>query len=293
MTVMRLLSPRELADALGVSESSLKRWVDSGKIAASRTDGGHRRIALPEAVRFIRETGAPLARPEILDLPEVAAAEQPAGSGDNPLLGHLERGDATRVRGWILARYFAGASVAEIADGPVRAAMHALGELWHHDARGVFVEHRATEVCLQALEHLRATLDESPGAPIALGGAPEDDPYRVPTVLAGLVLVEAGFRAIDLGPDTPVSAFAHAVAEHRPRLIWLSATARVAPARVHAIGRWIAGLPRGTTVLVGGRCGQAIAATQPAARYLDTMVELSAAARALVARGERVAAPAR
>ena len=30
---MRLLSTRELADALGVSESSLKRWVDAGRIA--------------------------------------------------------------------------------------------------------------------------------------------------------------------------------------------------------------------------------------------------------------------
>jgi len=64
MDYVRLLSPRELADALGVSESSLKRWVDAGKITAARTEGGHRRIALQEAVRFIRETGAPLARPE-------------------------------------------------------------------------------------------------------------------------------------------------------------------------------------------------------------------------------------
>jgi lysyl-tRNA synthetase class 2 len=32
---MRLLSPRELADALDDSESSLKRWVDAGKITAA------------------------------------------------------------------------------------------------------------------------------------------------------------------------------------------------------------------------------------------------------------------
>src|SRR5690242_3719305 len=63
---MRHLSPRDLADALGVSESSLKRWVDAGKLAAFRTEGGHRRIAVSEALRFIRETGAPVARPELL-----------------------------------------------------------------------------------------------------------------------------------------------------------------------------------------------------------------------------------
>ena len=70
---MRLLSTRELADALGVSESSLKRWVDSGRISALRTEGGHRRIPLAEAMRFIRDTAAPIARPELLDLPEARA----------------------------------------------------------------------------------------------------------------------------------------------------------------------------------------------------------------------------
>lgn len=281
---MRLLSPRELAEALGVSESSLKRWVDAGKIPASRTDGGHRRISLPDAVRFIRETGAPLAHPEVLDLPEVAAAQQVEPTGEPALLGLLERGDAIAVRGWLVQRYFAGASIAELADGPVRAAMHALGELWRHEARGIFIEHRATELCLQALAQLRGMLAEPTAAPVALGGAPEDDPYRVATVLAGMVATEAGLRAIDLGPDTPVSALDAAVREHRPRLVWISASARVAPARAHAIGRWIATLPRATAVVVGGRAGRAIADAQPAARYLDTMVELSTAAREIAER---------
>ncbi|HEX9106572.1 MAG TPA: MerR family DNA-binding transcriptional regulator, partial [Longimicrobiales bacterium] len=48
------LSPRELAEAVGVSESSLKRWADRGVLAVERTAGGHRRIPLGEAVRFIR-----------------------------------------------------------------------------------------------------------------------------------------------------------------------------------------------------------------------------------------------
>ena len=47
-----LLSPREVAVALGVSESSVKRWVDLGELAALRTAGGHRRITRAEAVRF-------------------------------------------------------------------------------------------------------------------------------------------------------------------------------------------------------------------------------------------------
>ena len=78
---MRLLSPKDLADAIGVSESSLKRWTDAGRIRASRTDGGHRRIALEDAVRFIREAGVPVVRPELLGMPEMAAAQQDNAPG--------------------------------------------------------------------------------------------------------------------------------------------------------------------------------------------------------------------
>ena len=70
-----LLTPKELADAIGASESSLRRWVDSGQINMSRTAGGHRRIPLAEAIQFIRGIGATVVRPEMLGL---AASLQPA-----------------------------------------------------------------------------------------------------------------------------------------------------------------------------------------------------------------------
>src|SRR5574338_1107356 len=100
---MRHLSPRERADALGVSESSLKRWVDAGKIVAFRTEGGHRRIAVSEAVRFIRATHAPVARPELLGMPEIAVAHQGALGGSERLLDYLLEGDVVGARGWLLA----------------------------------------------------------------------------------------------------------------------------------------------------------------------------------------------
>ena len=66
-----VLSPKELAAAVGVSESSLKRWADDGRINVHRTVGGHRRISLQEAVRFARAENLPVVRPEVLGLPEV------------------------------------------------------------------------------------------------------------------------------------------------------------------------------------------------------------------------------
>lgn len=282
---MRLLSPRELADALGVSESSLKRWVDAGKINAARTEGGHRRITLPEAVRFIRETGAPLARPELLDMPEVAAIQQrpDTARGAEGFRQYLIEGDAAGARGWLLSRYLSGSSVAELSDGPVREAMHRIGDRWQRNPEGVFIEHRATDVCLQALAHLRSMFEPPARAPLALGGTPEGDPYIVPTFMAAMVLASVGMRAVNLGPDTPVSALEHAYAHHvaagsQPALVWVSASARVSPARAKDLERWLTGLPATTVAVVGGRRGHDIAENHARIRRIETMADLAAVA---------------
>ena len=271
---VRHLSPRDLADALGVSESSLKRWVDAGKIYAFRTEGGHRRIALDEAVRFIRETRVPIARPELLGLPPSIVAERAR------LLDPLLDGDVEGARGFLLARYLAGAPIAELADGPIREAMTALGELWRHDDRGVFIEHRATDACLQAIASLRGMLERPTNAPLALGAGPEDDPYIIAPFLAAMVTTVAGFRTINLGPDTPLAALQEAAQHHRPHLIWMSASSPINPARARAIGKWL-GSVQSATVVVGGRHGEALAAGQRRVRHLATMTELAALASAL------------
>ena len=250
-THVRLLSTRELSDALGVSESSLKRWVDSGKIAASRTEGGHRRIELAEALRFIRESAAPVVRPELLDLPEIAVARR---RNNARLVDYLLEGDAAGARGWLAARYLEGETIAALADGPIRDAMHALGELWHHDESGVFIEHRATDACLQALAQLRSLQPgASDRAPCALGGAPASDPYLIASQLAAMVVAEAGMRAVNLGPDVPPAALLRAAGQLHPKLVWISATSTLAPARAGALVRALESLPRTITVVVGGQ----------------------------------------
>lgn len=273
-----MLSPKELAQALGVSESSLKRWVDAGKLHAARTEGGHRRIALAEALRFIRESGAPVVRPELLHMPEVA---QTGDRSDTTLLGHLVRGDARAARGWVMARYLEGQPIAALCDGPIKTAMHAIGERWQHESDGIFVEHQATDACIQALAHVRSTFDPPAGAPVALGATPEDDPYLLPSFMCATVLAAAGMRAINLGPDTPVSAMDQAFEHARPKLVWLSASAPVAPARARAIARWLAGRP-GAQVVVGGRQSSAIINVDPQLRHLESMTELDALARRLL-----------
>lgn len=292
-----LLSPRDLAAALGVSESSLKRWIDAGRIRATRTEGGHRRITLADARAFVRETGAPVLRPEILglDQPANAAQDNEPGEPDDPGIDEasfqraLFSGNAKLVRRWLRRRLELGTTVAELCDGPIRSAMHTVGELWQHDPDGVFVEHRATDLCIQALATLRTELEPRDDAPVAIGGVPEDDPYLLPSAMAALVLAGEGYRAINLGADTPTPAFLRAVTHHRPRVLWISASAPLPPSQAHEIGAFLANLPPGVTALVGGRQHAPILeavhalATKPstAVRACASMGELASIARSL------------
>lgn len=283
----RLLSPRDLAGALGVSESSLKRWVDAGRIHATRTEGGHRRIALPDALAFIRETGAPVLRPELLDGVEPAALGSLAalatlGGGapaldDVGLYHALLEGDQRAVRAWF-GVHQQTTRLADLCDGPIREAMYKLGELWQHDPDGVFIEHRATDLCVQALAQLRSAVEPPPGAPVALGGAPEDDPYVLPSAMAALVLAAEGFRAINLGADTPTAALHRAIAHHRPALVWISASAPLPVAQAHELAAFATSLPPDITVIVGGRQRKAIAEADPRVRTAGSMAELAALA---------------
>ena len=50
---MGLLTVRAAADRLGVAYSTLKRWVHTGRVRTTRTEGGHHRVAEAEIDRLL------------------------------------------------------------------------------------------------------------------------------------------------------------------------------------------------------------------------------------------------
>jgi molybdopterin-binding protein len=50
---MALVTVREAAERLGVGYSTLKRWVHTGRVRTTRTEGGHHRVAEPEIDRLM------------------------------------------------------------------------------------------------------------------------------------------------------------------------------------------------------------------------------------------------
>jgi len=260
------LSPKELAEAVGVSESSLKRWADDGRIRAIRTAGGHRRIPVQEAIRFARQAKMQIVRPDLLGIPGLAPDTDRSQRRDPAAALHdkLAQGDTLAAQAILIDRYLAGQSIASLCDGMIRDAMTRIGETWQHQDDGIFVEHRATDICVQALSVLRSliaqprladTLDpEADDRPVALGAAPAGDPYLIPSLMCAAVLADQGYRTINIGPNTPLQTLRVAAREHHPRLVWLACASHEATpdaGELHALARELA--QTHTTLALGGR----------------------------------------
>lgn len=282
------LSPNDVARAIGVSESTLKRWADAGRIEVSKTLGGHRRIDVREALRFAREAALPIQRPEILGLPELALVKpemKRPDAVDETLYKLLVEGQEAEARGMVLDLYLNGMSVHEICDGPMHAALHRLGELWKDNKQeGVMIEHRATDICSQALHELRPLVDpvsaqlststQNPAQAVsrvkrklssAVGAAPPGDHYRLSSLMVCLTLLERQYNAVSLGANLPFASLLTAAKNVKAELVWITCTdAAVAPTakQVYDFARQV-GDELNATLAIGGQAAPSMSYDRP------------------------------
>ena len=224
MVAMDSLSPKQVAQAIGVSESSLKRWCDRGLIRMERTAGGHRRLSIDSVVSFLRETGHRLAEPKVLGLPATTGkTEWTLGRARERLQAALVAGDEETCRRIVLDLYLSRHPISVICDDVLAEAFHQVGDLWQCGSVEVFEERRACEVCTRIVHELRRLLPPpDPAAPLAEGGTLDGDPYTLACSMAELVLRDAGWNAVPLGNLLPFATLRTALHKTRPRLMWLS-----------------------------------------------------------------------
>lgn len=219
-----LVTPKQAAQALRVSESSVKRWCDKGVIPTQHTAGGHRRIPVAGLLEFLRGAKQPLVRPEALGLPSNTGSaprmlERAAAQMTEALVG----GDEVLCRRIALDLYLARLTLSAICDDVLAEAFEKIGDLWECGEAEVYQERRGCEIALRVLHELRALSPAQPEeGPLAIGGAGEGDQYSLATSMAELVLRDAGWRAVSLGDNLPFETLAAAIKAHRPRLFWLS-----------------------------------------------------------------------
>ncbi len=244
----RFVSPAQLARALGLGESTLKRWIDQGRIPAEKTPGGHRRIRLADALRLVRTEGASAADPAALGF---AGSDEAAPEA---LAATLSSQAPDQALGLVKGLYAGGLAAADLADRWIAPAMARIGHRWAAGRLGVTGEHCATAVMLRALHGLlEAQPAPLPAAPVALIAGLAQDPYLLAPLCAQLVLAEAGFRTVNFGPDTPPASLSTTVCEQRPALVAVSSSVSENTGRRSRAALGAACQEAGSILVVGGR----------------------------------------
>ncbi len=80
--MLKLYTPRDAAQVLGISYASLKQWIYQGKLKSVQTPGGHHRIPEPEIDRL-------LPRVAVAGTPEKRRRMFRRVSGRNQLVGRV------------------------------------------------------------------------------------------------------------------------------------------------------------------------------------------------------------
>ncbi len=275
------LSTPQAAEALGVSVSTVKRWVDEGVLPAHRTAGGHRKVLRAEVLALTREGTLPRADLAVLSVssPRDQGADLELFAAS--LLDALLRGRGSEASSIIHRAYDSGVAIETLADQVISPVMTKVGHEWETSRIDVWQEHRGTQLCAAALYDLKHDLEARAerNRPIAIGGTPEGDPYLLATLLAQLVLLDAGWEAINLGPNTPLPSLTKAIRELRPRLLWLSVSYLEDPAGFLGAYRdlYHAAEQQGVPVAVGGPAmTEPIRSALPYTTFGDGLTHLAA-----------------
>ena len=211
-----------------------------------------------------------------LDLHSISAA----------LLAAVLRGDGTEVSALIGRAYHSGVAIETLADQVIAPVMAQVGHDWETARIDVWHEHRGTQLAAAALYELKDELEARAERkrPVAIGGAPQGDPYLLATLLAQLVLLDAGWEAVNLGPNTPLASLTSAMRELRPRLVWLSVSYLEKSADFLRAYRefYHSAEQMGVAVAVGGQAlVEPIRSAMPYTTYGDGLQHLAAFARTL------------
>ena len=242
----RLLSSAEVAELLGVSPASIKRWADAGVLPCEKTAGAHRRFRREVVDRF-RHAHEPAEAPADGSL----AGRDPAGWADELLAD----GETGMLEAHLLAARAELGSFWRVADrlGP---ALTEVGLRWQRQEIRVTDEHRASERLARAIARLCAWMPAPLAPPRCLLATASGEEHTLGLSLVELCLCERGWAPVWIGRSAPMDDVAEAVARLDVRLCALSASAwsshpRKLAAEAEQLG--LACSAYGVQLVLGGR----------------------------------------
>jgi excisionase family DNA binding protein len=186
------MSTGDVAEVLGVSEATVKRWADAATLSCIRTPGGHRKFRLRDIAMHLasrRDTEQPN------DVPSTELDKE-----IDELVSALLVGDVERLMSAMSAARLQRSTVAHISDTLIYPAMQKVRAACQSGRCEAFHEHVAINAIVELCSRQRANL-RVPGnsrGRVVVAPAPGEK-NDVLSRLASLVAVENNYDAFVLG----------------------------------------------------------------------------------------------
>ncbi|MFA5010512.1 MAG: cobalamin-dependent protein [Ignavibacteria bacterium] len=221
-----VLSSKQVAEILGVNESSVKRWSDSGMLSCYKTPGGHRKFKKEDLLLFSSKYSFEL-KSDIND--RSRENHQNNGVDFKFIVDSLYRklfvASESEITDFLYSLHLSGINLVELYDNVIAKTMFEVGEKWKHKEITVDQEHIAANKIIKSLIRLHDKIAPIPfNGLTALCGSLEGELHELPLLSVNNVLNYYGWKVIYIGANVPVKALQSGINEHKPDIVCISAT---------------------------------------------------------------------
>lgn len=227
-----VLSTQEVAVLLNVTETTVKRWSDEGRIQCSKTLGGHRKFELNNIIKFAENNEISLTG--VLPPPIGAAQQEQLQLGvltrnyqkiaDVFLQEALQsdRKGLTELLLYLLKHHI---PFCIIADEIIRPALVQVGDLWEKGKISIHQEHLASQAVTEALIRIAPEVHRKPSNGLSAAFAcVEGELHDIGLRCLAYSFESEGWKIHYIGANTPTDSVLSFVKALKPELVALSFT---------------------------------------------------------------------
>ena len=226
------ISTREVADLLTVTDTTIKRWTNSGRLKCVKTLGGHRKYLLNEVENFAKEnnisiTGVttPLRKDQLEQLGFALYTKNMDKAADI-IMEEALQGDREGAFEALMYLVKNRMKLADIVDDIIRPAMERIGYLWETQKLGIEQEHLATDTIKTALSRLVLYLPHQREKSVkVLLVCSEGETHDLGLQALASELELSGYEIHYLGANTPFLSVVEATKTEKPDYIFISVSA--------------------------------------------------------------------
>jgi len=225
-----LLSTADIAALFSVTETTVKRWTDEGRLRCQKTPGGHRKFDTGAVMEFSNAYGmSPNGTITLSDYGDLDPQMEVAVlSRDFGRIASLFSRKALSDTQGALAPFFSylyhhQLQLWEIFDLVIRPGMKEIGDLWKSGTVSVGDEHRSTARTTEAMLQLKTQVHMKPRNGLStICACPEGTTHELGLRCAALALEAEGWTVHYLGASVPLDSVGEVLMRLNPSLVCLS-----------------------------------------------------------------------